>query len=118
MANHFLDTSALVKHYHSEVGTPEVDRLWADSAARLYISRQCVVETVSVFARKVRSGAVAAADFALLRRRFPTLSSSQAFGLALWSIGIVLARSASLHAVVLALVCWLPWLCPQICLWA
>jgi Transposase DDE domain len=45
---------------------------------------------------------------ALLRQRFPTLSSSQAFGLALWSIGIVLARSASLHAIVLALVCWLP----------
>jgi Transposase DDE domain len=45
---------------------------------------------------------------ALLQPRFPTLSSSQAFGLALWSIGIVLARSASLHAVVLALVCWLP----------
>jgi hypothetical protein len=44
----------------------------------------------------------------LLRQRFPTFSSSQAFGLALWSIGIVLARSASLHAVVLALVCWLP----------
>ena len=45
---------------------------------------------------------------ALLRQRFPTLSSSQALGLAFWSIGIVLARSASLHAVVLALVCWLP----------
>lgn len=44
----------------------------------------------------------------LLRQRFPTLSSSQALGLAFWSIGIVLARSASLHAVVLALICWLP----------
>src|SRR4051812_28649281 len=46
---------------------------------------------------------------ALLRHRFPTWPSPQAFGLALWSIGIVLARSASLHAVVLALACWLPW---------
>ena len=45
---------------------------------------------------------------ALLRRRFPTLSGPQVVGLALWSIGIVLARAASLHAVVLALVCWLP----------
>lgn len=44
----------------------------------------------------------------LLHQRFPTLSSSQALGLAFWSIGIVLARSASLHAVVLALICWLP----------
>ena len=46
---------------------------------------------------------------ALLRPRFPTLSAPQVFGLALWSIGIVLARAASLHAVVLALACWLPW---------
>jgi hypothetical protein len=46
---------------------------------------------------------------ALLRQRFPTLSTPQVFGLALWSIGIVLARAASLHAVVLALACWLPW---------
>jgi hypothetical protein len=44
---------------------------------------------------------------ALLQQRFPTFSRPQAFGLALWSIGIVLAKSASLHAVVLALVCWL-----------
>jgi hypothetical protein len=46
---------------------------------------------------------------ALLRPRFPMLSAPQVFGLALWSIGIVLARAASLHAVVLALACWLPW---------
>jgi hypothetical protein len=45
---------------------------------------------------------------ALLYRRLPTLSLPQAKGLALWSIGIVLARSSSLHAVVLALACWLP----------
>src|SRR5436305_14404641 len=45
---------------------------------------------------------------ALLQRRLPTLSLPQATGLALWSIGIVLARSSSLHAVVLALACWLP----------
>src|SRR5947207_1411371 len=44
---------------------------------------------------------------ALLQRYLPTLSLPQAKGLALWSIGIVLARSSSLHAVVLALVCCL-----------
>ena len=44
----------------------------------------------------------------LLCWRLPTLSLPQAKGLALWSIGIVLARSCSLHAVVLALACWLP----------
>jgi predicted nucleic acid-binding protein len=70
MSHHFLDTSALVKHYHAEVGTPAVERLWNDASARLFISRQGVVETVSVFAKKVRSGIIAAADFTLLRRRF------------------------------------------------
>jgi len=44
----------------------------------------------------------------LLHQRFPSLSGTQAGGLALWSIGIVLAQSASLHAIVLALVCWVP----------
>ncbi len=70
MTNHFLDTSGLVKHYHAEVGTPKVDRLWADPGARLFISRLSVVETVSVFAKKVRSGIISASDFGLLRRRF------------------------------------------------
>lgn len=45
---------------------------------------------------------------ATLHRRLPSLSLPQAKGLALWSIGIVLARACSLHAVVLALACWLP----------
>jgi predicted nucleic acid-binding protein len=70
MSAHFLDTSALVKHYHPEVGTPEVDRLWADPGVALFISRLGVVELVSVFAKKVRTGQISAADFGLLRRRF------------------------------------------------
>jgi Transposase DDE domain len=45
---------------------------------------------------------------ALLRQHFPAFSRPQAIGLALWSIGIVLAASASLHAVALALASWLP----------
>src|SRR3954471_22479129 len=43
-----------------------------------------------------------------LGRHLPSLFRPEAKGLALWSIGIVLARSCSLHAVVLALSCWLP----------
>jgi hypothetical protein len=43
----------------------------------------------------------------LLRQRFPNLTKPQAVGLALWSIGIVLAKAASLHAVTLALAVWL-----------
>jgi hypothetical protein len=70
MSHHFLDTSGLVKHYHPEVGTLEVDRLWADPGSQLLISRLSVVETVSVFAKKVRSDLISPADFGLLRGRF------------------------------------------------
>jgi uncharacterized protein len=70
MSQYFLDTSGLVKHYHPEVGTAEVDRLWSDPGAKLFLSRLSVVESVSVFAKKVRSGIISATDFGLLRRRF------------------------------------------------
>jgi predicted nucleic acid-binding protein len=70
MSDHFLDTSAVVKHYHQEAGTPKVDALWANPTARLFISRLGVVETVSVFAKLVRSGQVSPVDFGLLRQRF------------------------------------------------
>ncbi|MFL5343044.1 MAG: type II toxin-antitoxin system VapC family toxin [Gemmataceae bacterium] len=70
MSDHFLDTSALVKHYHPEVGTATVDHLWGDAGIRLFISRIGVVETVSVFAKKVRTGLISAGDCGLLRRRF------------------------------------------------
>jgi hypothetical protein len=43
----------------------------------------------------------------LLRRHLPGMSLPEIKGLALWSLGIVLARSSSLHAVVLSLACWL-----------
>jgi hypothetical protein len=43
----------------------------------------------------------------MIGKRMPSLSRPEAKGLALWSLGIVLARACSLHAVVLALTCWL-----------
>lgn len=70
MAADFLDTSALAKHYHAEVGSNEIERLWNDSGRGLLLSRLSVLEIVSVFAGKMRAGAISAADFALLRRRF------------------------------------------------
>jgi predicted nucleic acid-binding protein len=70
MSNHFLDTSGLVKHYHPEIGTAKMDRLWADPGAKLFISRLSVVETVSVLVKKVRIGIISLGDFGLLRRRF------------------------------------------------
>ena len=66
----FLDTSALAKHYHFEVGSAEIDRLWNDPAHGLFVSRLSALEIVSVFAGKVRAGAISVADFETLRRRF------------------------------------------------
>jgi predicted nucleic acid-binding protein len=66
----FLDTSALAKHYHPEVGSAEIDLLWSDPAHGLFVSRLSALEIVSVFAGKVRAGAISVADFDVLRRRF------------------------------------------------
>lgn len=70
MADYFLDTSALVKRYHIERGTPNLDYIWNDAEARLFVSRLGIIETISAFAKKVRSGALLANHFYLLRRRF------------------------------------------------
>lgn len=70
MADYFLDTSALVKHYHPEVGTLKVDQLLAEQGARHFISRLAVLEMQSALAAKVLAGVLPAPDFQLLRRRF------------------------------------------------
>src|SRR4051794_25025820 len=58
MASYFLDTSALVKHYHTEHGTDKVDALLAQAGSSHYISRLIVTEFHSVFALKVREQAI------------------------------------------------------------
>ena len=70
MPLYYFDTSALVKHYHMEAGTDAVDRLIAEPGARLAIVRLTLVETVSVFALKVRTGEFDAAEFTRLRALF------------------------------------------------
>lgn len=72
MTDHYVDTSALAKHYHPELGSTEMDRLWNDPEARLLVSRLAAIEIVSVFAGKVRTGAITADGFQILRRRFFT----------------------------------------------
>ena len=72
MARYFFDTSALVKHYHAEAGTDVVDRLIAETGAELLIARLTLVETISVFAIKVRTGEFDAVEFARLRALFAT----------------------------------------------
>jgi predicted nucleic acid-binding protein len=72
MPGTFLDTSALVKHYHPEVGSAEVDRLWNDPVQTLFVSRLTALEIVSAFAGKVRTKEISVTDFATLRRCFFT----------------------------------------------
>jgi uncharacterized protein len=72
MARYFLDTSALVKHDHAEDGTARVDGILREPGAELLISRLTLVETLSVFAIKVRTGEFDAGEFARLRALFST----------------------------------------------
>jgi uncharacterized protein len=72
MARYFFDTSALVKHYHAETGTELVDRFIGEAGAELLIARLTLVETISVFATKVRIGEFDAMEFARLRGLFAT----------------------------------------------
>jgi predicted nucleic acid-binding protein len=44
MAVYFFDSSALVKHYHPEVGTAGVNRLFSEQHSRHFIARLAVVE--------------------------------------------------------------------------
>jgi predicted nucleic acid-binding protein len=69
MAEYFYDTSAAVKHYRAELGTPRVDGLLADAASRHFLSTLGVVEMHSVFARLVRVGQITAVEFHYLRGR-------------------------------------------------
>jgi predicted nucleic acid-binding protein len=70
MAIHFFDTSAISKHCHAETGTAKVDALLGLPTASQVISRLSVVELHSVFAKKIRIGELAPADFQKLTRRF------------------------------------------------
>jgi predicted nucleic acid-binding protein len=69
MAGYFFDTSALVKRYHQEQGTPAVDRLFAEGAS-IVISRLGIVETVSALALKIRTGELEIDDYTVTRKKF------------------------------------------------
>ena len=67
---YFLDTSALVKYYHTEAGSPKVIAL-VDTAANIsLISRIGLVEMHPAFARRVRTGEITDFTFYQWRRRF------------------------------------------------
>ena len=70
MAIHYFDTSALGKHYHPEIGTPKVDFLLSTPGIERAIFRLTVVEMHSVFAKKLRMGAISETVFQNLSIRF------------------------------------------------
>ncbi len=63
MPGYFLDTSALSKHYHPELGTADVDAIFQRPAAQVYVSRLAAVEYRSTLAKKVRTGQLTAAAY-------------------------------------------------------
>lgn len=63
MPGYFLDTSALGKRYHLEVGTADVDAIFQTQGAQIYISRLAFVEFRSAFARKVRNQQITQAGY-------------------------------------------------------
>lgn len=69
MPDHFFDSNAIAKHYHTEAGTAAVDGLLASPGRRL-ISRLAITEVHSVFAKKLRTGELARPDFDRLLDRF------------------------------------------------
>lgn len=54
----YVDTSALVKRYHIELGSDQVDRLFADLDASLVTANLAVTELTSALDRKCQDGAL------------------------------------------------------------
>lgn len=70
MAGYFFDSSALVKLYHPETGTPTVDQIVEAPDNRVLISRLTVAEITSAFAIKVRTQSINREAAELFLRQF------------------------------------------------
>ena len=70
MPDYFLDTSALAKHYHQEVGTDVIEEVLQSTGSFFFVSRLTTIELHSVFARRVRTQEITHDAFELLRQRF------------------------------------------------
>lgn len=66
---YYFDTSALVRYYHAEPGSAEVETIIREGGATHLLSWLTVLETQSAFALKVRTGEITDSDFLLLRKR-------------------------------------------------
>ena len=70
MAGHFLDSSALVKLYHTEAGTPVIESIVNAPDNVVRISRLSVAELTSAFAIKVRTRSIDRDDADIFLRQF------------------------------------------------
>jgi predicted nucleic acid-binding protein len=70
MANSYLDSSALVKYYHTEAGSADVLRFVEDPTVRSFISRLTATEIHSAFALKLRTGEIDDREFDRIWKRF------------------------------------------------
>lgn len=60
---YYLDTSVLVKLYHQEAGTDQVEALFTQPEYSLSISELAAIELHSTVARKLRTGAISEEAF-------------------------------------------------------
>jgi predicted nucleic acid-binding protein len=71
VANVFLDTSALAKLYHRELGSDYLERLLdTEGDNRIFVSPLSLVEMESVLATKARMGQLSQAGVEVGRRKF------------------------------------------------
>jgi predicted nucleic acid-binding protein len=70
LAGHFFDSSALVKLYHPEAGTPAVDQIVNAAGNLVRISRLTVAELTSAFAIKVRTQSISREDADVFLHQF------------------------------------------------
>lgn len=67
---YFIDSSALVKAYASEAGTPAVDALLDGSPGSIYVSSIVLLETAAALTRMRRTQRMRPKTYARARQRF------------------------------------------------
>ena len=72
MASYSLNSSAVVKPYHPEVGSATIQKIFAEPERRILVSRLAVMEVRSAFAGKLRMLAITERDARLSLARFKT----------------------------------------------
>lgn len=70
MKFYFLDTSALVKRYHSEKGTDKIDKIFSEDDRAIVISSLSITEMVSALNRKKEDKIILKEDLEIALSKF------------------------------------------------